>query len=116
VQNKYEMMPEEIPSDIDMMYQGADEKFFDKVMAEISKKTKLIITQKVVHDYLQYTYVFTPVAPEKEYRLQLDFYRALSFKKYTNAMPGEQMLCGKRMHKCFYIPAPEVEVIYQIMR
>lgn len=116
VQNKYEMMPEEIPSDIDMMYQGADEKFFDKVMAEISKKTGLIITQKVVHDYLQYTYVFTPLAPEKEYRLQLDFYRALSFKKYTNAMPGEQMLQGKRMYKCFYIPAPEVETIYQIMR
>ena len=29
IQNKYEMMPEEIPSDIDMMYRNADESFLD---------------------------------------------------------------------------------------
>lgn len=28
IQNKYEMMPEEIPSDIDMMYRNADESFW----------------------------------------------------------------------------------------
>lgn len=116
VQNKYEMMPEEIPSDIDMMYQGADEVFFDKIMATISQETGLIITQKVVHDYLQYTYVFTPAAPDNEYRLQLDFYRALSFKEYKNIMPGEQMLKTKRLYKGFYIPSPDIEVLYQIMR
>ena len=30
IQNKYEMMPEEIPSDIDMMYRNADEYFLER--------------------------------------------------------------------------------------
>lgn len=116
VQNKYEMMPENIPSDIDIMYKNADEKFFDRLMAQIANATELLITQKVVHDYLQYTYVFTPAAPKAEFRLQLDFYRALSFRKYKNVLPGEQMLNTKRRYNCFFIPAPDIEVVYQIMR
>ena len=116
VQNKYEMMPEEIPSDIDMMYRNADEKFFDGLMAKIANATEMIISQKIVHDYLQYTYIFTPASPKEEFRLQLDFYRALSFHKYRNVMPGEQMLNTKVRYKCFFIPAPEIEVVYQIMR
>lgn len=116
VQNKYTNMPEEIPSDIDIMYQNAGEHFLDILMTKVSQETGLIITQKVVHDYLQYTYVFTPIAPKKEFRLQLDFYRALSFRQYTNLMPGEVMLKSKRIYHGFFIPAPDIEAVYQIMR
>ena len=38
VQNKYEMMPETIPSDIDMMYRGADEAFLDSLVKKIAKR------------------------------------------------------------------------------
>lgn len=34
IQNKYEMMPEEIPSDIDMMYRNADESFLDQLVIQ----------------------------------------------------------------------------------
>lgn len=116
VQNKYEMMPEEIPSDIDIMYANASENFFDELIGKISLEMHLIITQKVVHDYLQYTYVLSPKTPEHSFRLQLDFYRALSFRKYKNVMPGEEMLESKRLYKGFYVPAYDVELAYLIMR
>ena len=47
IQNKYEMMPEEIPSDIDMMYKGASEEFLDKIVQKIDRETGLIVTQKI---------------------------------------------------------------------
>lgn len=37
IQNKYEMMPEEIPSDIDMMYRNADESFLEQLVIKVAK-------------------------------------------------------------------------------
>ena len=48
IQNKYEMMPEEIPSDIDMMYRNADESFLDQLVIKVAKETRLLVTQKIV--------------------------------------------------------------------
>ena len=38
IQNKYEMMPEEIPSDIDMMYRNADESFWISWLSKLLKR------------------------------------------------------------------------------
>ena len=59
IQNKYEMMPEEIPSDIDMMYRNANEKDLDKIVLDVAKETRLLITQKIVQDYGEYTYILS---------------------------------------------------------
>ena len=58
IQNKYEMMPEEIPSDIDMMYRGAGEKDLDALVIRIAQETRLLITQKIVQGYYEYKYSF----------------------------------------------------------
>jgi thymidylate kinase len=117
VQNKYDQMPDQIPSDIDIMYRNASEEFLDGVMQIISEQTGLLITQKVVHDYYQYTYIFSIQAPQQEFRLQLDFYYALSFRKYTNLMPGKEMLESKRLYRgLFYIPSEYCELKYIWMR
>ena len=55
IQNKYEMMPEQIPSDIDMMYRNASEEFLDNLVKEIAQETGLIITQKICQGYYEYT-------------------------------------------------------------
>lgn len=57
IQNKYEMMPEEIPSDIDMMYRNADESFLDQLVIKVAKETRLLVTQKIVQGYYEYTYM-----------------------------------------------------------
>ena len=57
IQNKYEMMPEEIPSDIDMMYRNADESFLDQLIIKVAKETRLLVTQKIVQGYYEYTYI-----------------------------------------------------------
>ena len=92
IQNKYEMMPEEIPSDIDMMYRNADESFLDQLVIKVAKETRLLVTQKIVQGYYEYTYILSYPIPQKRFQLQLDFYSAISRKDYPNVMPAAVML------------------------
>lgn len=116
IQNKYEMMPEEIPSDIDMMYRGAGEKDLDALVIRIAQETRLLITQKIVQGYYEYTYILSYPAPESRFQLQLDFYRAISRKDFPNVMPAEDMLENKRFYKCFYVPDYFDELKYMFIR
>ena len=74
IQNKYEMMPETIPSDIDMMYKDASEDFLDNLVKRIATETGLIITQKICQGYFEYTYIISYPCPKEYFQLQLDFY------------------------------------------
>ena len=116
IQNKYEMMAEEIPSDIDMMYRGAGEKDLDTLVIRIAQETRLLITQKIVQGYYEYTYILSYPAPESRFQLQLDFYRAISRKDFPNVMPAEDMLENKRFYKCFYVPDYFDELKYMFIR
>ena len=70
IQNKYEMMPETIPSDIDMMYKDASEDFLDNLVKRIATETGLIITQKICQGYFEYTYIISyPCPKEKNFHL-----------------------------------------------
>ena len=116
VQNKYEMMPEEIPSDIDMMYRNASEKELDGIVKEILKETGLILTQKIVQDYGEYTYILSYPIPRERFQLQLDFYRVISKGKIRNVLLEKDLLDNKRFYKLFYVPAYYDELRYIIVR
>ncbi|MBR3133123.1 MAG: hypothetical protein IKG42_03515 [Clostridia bacterium] len=116
IQNKYEMMPEEIPSDIDMMYMDADEEFLDKLVDEIASKTGLIVTQKICQGYYEFTYIISYPCPKERFQLQLDFYRAISRRGYLNIMPAEEMIETRRFYKCFYVPDYYIELKYMWIR
>ena len=116
IQNKYEMMPEEIPSDIDMMYRNANEKDLDKIVLDVAKETRLLITQKIVQDYGEYTYILSYPAPTKFFQLQLDFYRVISKGKIHNALLAEHLLSNKRLYKGMFIPGRYEELRYIIVR
>ena len=47
IQNKYEMMPEEIQSDIDMMYRGAGEKDLDARVIRRDQETRRLIKRNI---------------------------------------------------------------------
>lgn len=116
IQNKYEMMPEEIPSDIDMMYKDASEEFLDKLVQKIAKETDLLVTQKICQGYFEFTYILSYPVPKKFFQLQLDFYRAISRRGYLNIMPAEHMLENRRFYKCFYVPGYFDELRYMWIR
>ena len=116
VQNKYEMMPEEIPSDIDMMYRGADEKFLDNLVAKIAKECDLLIVQKIVQGYYQFSYMLSYPCPSERFQLLLDFYGSITWKGIYQVMPAEDMIEGKRFYKCFYVPDNYVEQKYMWIR
>lgn len=116
IQNKYEMMPETIPSDIDMMYKDASEDFLDNLVKRIATETGLIITQKICQGYFEYTYIISYPCPKEYFQLQLDFYRAISRRGYLNIMPAEEMLESRRFYKCFYVPDPYIEFKYMWIR
>lgn len=116
IQNKYEMMPEEIPSDIDMMYRDATEKDLDKVVLEVAEQTDLLIAQKIVQDYGEYTYILSYPSPSSFFQLQLDFYRVISKGDIHNALLAEDLLSNKRLYKNMYIPGRYEELRYIIVR
>lgn len=116
IQNKYEMMPEEIPSDIDMMYSGADENFLDSLVIKIAKECGLLIVQKIVQGYYQFSYMLSYPCPEEKFQLLLDFYGSISWKGIYQIMPADEMLEGKRFYKCFYVPNNYVEQKYMWLR
>ena len=104
IQNKYEMMPEEIPSDIDSdVSQCRTNAFLDQLVIKVAKETRLLVTQKIVQGYYEYTYILSYPIPQKRFQLQLDFYSAISRKDYPNVMPAAVMLENKRFYKCFYV-------------
>lgn len=116
IQNKYEMMPEEIPSDIDMMYMDASESFLDDLVKRIVSETELIITQKICQGYYEYTYILSYSCPKDYFQLQLDFYRAISRRGYLNIMPAEEMISTRRYYKVFYVPSTYIELKYMWIR
>lgn len=116
IQNKYEMMPEEIPSDIDMMYKDASEEFLDKLVKTIAKQTGLLVTQKICQGYYEFTYILSYKCPKQRFQLQLDFYRAISRRGYLNIMPAEDMIENRRYYKCFFVPGYYDELRYMWIR
>lgn len=116
VQNKYEMMPEEIPSDIDMMYREASERDLDNIVSTVAKETNLLVTQKIVQDYGEYTYILSYPAPTSRFQLQLDFYRVISKGNIHNVLLSDELLDNKRFYKIFYIPGRYEELRYIIVR
>lgn len=116
VQNKYEMMPDEMPSDIDMFYRNASEKDLDQIVMEVCEATSTVVTQKIATGYYQFTYNLSHTDITTRFQFQLDFYKELSSSRFPHVYLPEAMLSTKRHYKCFYVPLQAHEVCYQTVR
>lgn len=117
VQNKYEMMPEEIPSDIDIFYRGVNEQQLDKIVKDVAIATNLLLVQKICNGSFQFAYMLSLPSPSSYFMLQLDCYSVLSMKKtFKRIYDPTHMLDNKRFYKCFYVPDYYDEVYYMIIR
>ena len=116
VMNKYENLPDCIPTDVDI---SIDKKTFimlDSLMKNINSQNSIEITQKIWHGYNKCAYILSPLKIDSPFRLQLDFFVDFSTKGYPNLIPNEVILKHRIKYKNFYIPAPEIEVPFLLMR
>ncbi len=117
VQNKYEMMPDEMPSDIDMFYRNASEKDLDRIVNKICEATGTVITQKIATGYYQFTYNLSYTEISTRFQFQLDFYKELSSPQFPHVYIADEMLNSKRKYNDLcYIPNYAHEVCYQVVR
>lgn len=116
IQNKYEKLPDENPSDIDMFYRNATEQDLDNIVLQICKKTKLVIVQKIATGCYQFAYVLSFLEIERGFHIQLDFYKELSNRIFPHVFQPNDFLDNKIKYKNFYIPSLKDSVNYQIIR
>lgn len=116
VMNKYDEMPESIPSDIDMNVSLNDFKRLDSVITLLSQKTKLIITQKIWHNYRKCAYILSPSKLDAPFRLQLDFFADFAVRNTPLLIPWKEMNNTQRRFGRFYVPSFEVEYVFLLLR
>lgn len=72
--NKYDEVPYQLPSDLDIDITQRDFDKLDQYVVEIAKQTQLAIVQKIWHNYRKCAYILSPTRISSRFRLQLDFF------------------------------------------
>lgn len=116
VQNGYEKMPQEFPTDIDIFYRDATEKKLDCIVYEASLLAELFIVQKLAMGYKQFVYWLSPKKPNSGFQLELDFQTELSRLSMPHYYIPSKLLDRKKKYRDFYIPSPVDEIIYTVLR
>ena len=116
IQNNYEEMPEQFPSDIDIFYRNASEKDLDLIVQEAANDAGLLVVQKLAMGYKQFVYWLSPNLPEPGFQFELDFQTELSKLSMPHYYIPDKLLDRKRIYRKFYIPSPLDEIIYTILR
>ena len=117
VMNNYHEMPEVIPTDIDFAVEYKLFNKLDNIIYNFATKHNIEITQKIWHGYNKCAYILSPLEfPENLFRLQLDFFVDFSGRGYTNLIPIENMLEGRRNYKNFFIPSKKIELPFLFFR
>lgn len=116
VMNKYDEVPDKLPSDLDMCITPRDFNQLDYIMKQVSKESQLPIIQKIWHGYQKCAYIFSPLMPQSPFRLQLDFFTDFSVKNTPKLIPYQEMQTKTRKYGRFTIPDYPVEFVFLMMR
>lgn len=116
LQNNYESMPQEIPSDIDIFYRNASEQDLDILISKIALTCELKVVQKTTMGYWGFVYMLNKAIPETGFQLQLDFQTEFSPPKFPNIYSGDSFLNNKQKFKSFFIPQPSDEIKFTLIR
>lgn len=116
VMNKYEELPECLPSDIDISIPVCDFGKLDRVIGIIGSKTNLVITQKIWHNYRKCAYILTPLHVKEKFRLQLDFFSDFSVRSTPLLIPAEKLQSKTRKFGRFSVPDYDMEFVFLLMR
>lgn len=116
VMNKYDVLPYELPSDIDICVEQKDFERLDSIIKIVAQNTNTIVTQKIWHNYRKCAYILTPLKIEKSFRLQLDFFSDFSVKATPKLISYGEILSNTRTYGRFTVPTYELEYVFLLMR
>ena len=116
VMNKYDEVPEKLPSDLDMCITPRDFKRLDYIMTQVSKESKMPIVQKIWHGYQKCAYLLSPLEPQGRFRLQLDFFTDFSVKNTPLLIDYRDMQKETRTYGRFTVPSYKMEYVFLLMR
>lgn len=116
VMNNYEDMPEVIPTDVDIAIESQAFQRMDVFLEEFCNNNGVEIIQKIWHGYYKCAYILSPLKIDGYFRLQLDFFTDFGTKNFFKLIPNKIILKRKNKFKNFYIPDPEVELLFLFMR
>lgn len=116
VMNNYVDYPQVIPSDIDITIDEATFNKLDSLIYEFSAAAGLLITQKIWHGYKKCAYILSLPVLTQRFRLQLDFFVDFTAKGYWRLLSHEDMVSTASPYKNFYIPSPQIEAVFLLMR
>ena len=116
VMNKYDEVPYQLPSDLDMCITPADFERLDTIVQNIAKGIGLIIVQKIWHGYMKCAYILSPLTPKERFRLQLDFFTDFSVKHTPLLISYTDLQSETRKYGRFTVPSYRMEYVFLLMR
>lgn len=114
--NKYDTIPNELPSDLDFSISQEHFDLLDNIIPEIAKACKLAVVQKIWHGYRKCAYILSPLDVTEPFRLQLDFFTDFSVKNTPLLIPNDIILKSTRKYGRYTVPSYDLEYIFLCLR
>lgn len=116
VMNKYDELPDTLPSDIDIAVSDEDFTRLDQIVGVVGNRTGLVITQKIWHNYKKCAYILTPLHVKEPFRLQLDFFADFAVTSTPLLIRNEELMTRTRTYGRFTVPEYDLEFVFLFMR
>ena len=114
--NKYNEIPNSLPSDLDFCINQDHFKQLDAIIVEIAKATHLVVVQKIWHNYRKCAYILSPDTAIERFRLQLDFFSDFSVRNTPCLIKFSKILSSTRKYGRYTIPSHEMEFLFLNLR
>lgn len=114
--NKYDEVPYQLPSDLDIDITQRDFDKLDQYVIEIAKQTKLAIVQKIWHNYRKCAYILSPTRISTRFRLQLDFFSDFAVENTPLLLPWQLIHLHTRKFNQFDVPDYDIEYVFLLLR
>ncbi len=114
--NKYDVIPYELPSDLDFCVSQETFAQLDRIVPQIAKAADLVVVQKIWHSYRKCAYILSPSHIQEPFRLQLDFFSDFSVKKTPLLLSYSQILRTTRKFRRYTVPDYDLEFIFLLLR
>jgi hypothetical protein len=116
VMNNYEELPQVIPSDVDFTIDPRAFASLDRHIIEFAQLNGATVVQKLWHGNRKCAYILATESKDIREFIQLDFFVEFSIKGCPNLISHKEMVAGRRRLRTFYVPRPEMELIFIVMR
>lgn len=116
IMNNYKDLPRVIPSDVDIAVQPDYFASLDATVTRFAFAQGAEVVQKIWHGDLCCAYIIKIGSGENSDFVQLDFFVGFSMKFCPRLIPHNVLLDGRQPLRNFFIPRPEVEMVFTTMR